>query len=190
MLHTKIQPQSFLRTGEEDFQVFLPYMGMAAILFNGVEPFEQSVNIPSTEGPMWNLVKIGQVDIEKTFKDFKVLVLLFVALWFILRGDLFYVLPCVVILFLCFSVILALWLPRLGKRELILVLYVRLFDLCLFGFVGFLFLLVSEKGCGLWLWHSLDFSLTFFIPVYSTGAREDNSQGWGGGGGGQNFDPN
>ena len=25
-----------------------------------------------------------------------------------------------------------------------------------------LFLLVSGKGCGLWLWHSLDFSLTFF----------------------------
>ena len=33
-----------------------------------------------------------------------VLVLLFVALWFILRGDLLYVLPCV-ILFLCFSVL-------------------------------------------------------------------------------------
>ena len=32
-----------------------------------------------------------------------VLVLLFVALWFIIRGDLFYVLPCV-ILFLCSSV--------------------------------------------------------------------------------------
>ena len=31
-----------------------------------------------------------------------VLVLLFVAFWFILRGDLFYVLPCV-ILFLCFQ---------------------------------------------------------------------------------------
>ena len=31
-----------------------------------------------------------------------VLVLLFVALWFILRGDLLYVFPCV-ILFLCFS---------------------------------------------------------------------------------------
>ena len=41
-----------------------------------------------------------------------VLVLLFVALWFILRGDLFYVLPCV-ILFLCFPVLLALRLPRL-----------------------------------------------------------------------------
>ena len=76
-----------------------------------------------------------------------VLVLLLFALWFILRGDLFCVLPCVILL--CFSVLLALRLPRLGKRELILVLFIRLFDLCLFGFVGFLFLLVSGKGCGL-----------------------------------------
>ena len=45
----------------------------------------------------------------------------------------------------------------------ILVLFVRLFGLCLFRFVGFLFLLGSGKGCGLWLWHSLDFSLTFFF---------------------------
>ena len=91
-----------------------------------------------------------------------VLVLLLVALWFILRGDLLYVFPCV-ILFLCFSVLLVLRLPRLGKRELILVLFVRLFGLCLFRFVDFLFLLGSGKGCGLWLWHSLDFSFTFFI---------------------------
>ena len=77
-----------------------------------------------------------------------VLVLLFGALWFILRGDLLYVLPCA-ILFLCFSVLLALRLPRQGKRELILVLFVYLIDLCLFGFVGFLFLLMSGKGCGL-----------------------------------------
>ena len=90
-----------------------------------------------------------------------VLVLLLVALWFILRGDLLYVFPCV-ILFVCFSVLLVLRLPRLGKRELILVFFVRLFGLCLFRFVGFLFLLGSGKGCGLWLWHSLDFSLTFF----------------------------
>ena len=75
-----------------------------------------------------------------------VLVLIFVALWFILRDDLFYVLPCV-ILSLCFSILLVLRLPRLGKRELLLVLFVRLFDLCLFGFVGFLF--VFGKGCGL-----------------------------------------
>ena len=56
--------------------------------------------------------------------------------------------PCV-ILFLCFSVLLVLRLPRLGKRELILVLFVRLFGLCLFRFVGFLFLLGSGKGYGL-----------------------------------------
>ena len=36
-----------------------------------------------------------------------VLILLFVALWFFLRGDLLYVFPCV-ILFLCFSVLLVL----------------------------------------------------------------------------------
>ena len=75
-------------------------------------------------------------------------------------------------LILCFSVLLVLRLPRLGKRELILVLFVRLFGLCLFRFVGFPFLLGSGKSCGLWLWHSLDFSLTFFtlcyFVVYST----------------------
>ena len=49
---------------------------------------------------------------------------------------------------LVFLVLLALRLPRWGKRELVLVLFVRLFDLCLFGFVGFLFL-VPGKGCGL-----------------------------------------
>ena len=96
-----------------------------------------------------------------------VLVLLFVALWFILRGDLSYVFPCV-ILFLCFSVLLVLRLPRLGKRELLLVLFVRLFDLCLFSFFEFLFLLGSGKGCVLWLWHSLDFFLTFFYWLQFT----------------------
>ena len=95
------------------------------------------------------------------------LVLLFVALWCILRGDLLYVFPCV-ILFLCFSVLLVLRLPRLGKRELILVFFVRLFDLCLFGFVGFLFLLGSGKGyvcdCGTpW---------TFLLPFF-TGNRSE-----------------
>ena len=75
-----------------------------------------------------------------------VLVLFFVALWFILRGDLLYVFPCV-IFFLCFSVLLVLRLPRLGKREL--VLFVRLIGLSLFRFVGFLFLFGSGKGCGL-----------------------------------------
>ena len=76
-----------------------------------------------------------------------VLVLLFVALWLNLQGDLFSVLPCVV-LFLCFSSLLALRLPRLW-REGGAGFFVRLFDLRLFGFVCFLLLLVSGKGCGL-----------------------------------------
>ena len=91
-----------------------------------------------------------------------VLVLLFVALWFILRGDLLYVFPCV-ILFLCFSVLLVLRLPRLGKRELILVFsYVCLVCACLD-------LSVSSSSWGLGRaavcdcgTPSLDFSLTFF----------------------------
>ena len=37
---------------------------------------------------------------------------------------------------------------------------------CWLRFVGFLFLLGSVKGCGLWLWHSLDFFLTFFPMLY------------------------
>ena len=44
------------------------------------------------------------------------LVSLSVALWFILRGNLFYFLPCV-ILFLCFSVLLAMRLPSLGEER-------------------------------------------------------------------------
>ena len=54
-----------------------------------------------------------------------------------------------VILLLYFSVLLALRLPRLGKRELTSVLLVRYFDLRFFGSVCFLFLLVSGIGCGL-----------------------------------------
>ena len=44
------------------------------------------------------------------------LVLLFVALWFILRGDLFCVLPCV-ILFLCFSVHFSIAITSLGEER-------------------------------------------------------------------------
>ena len=101
-----------------------------------------------------------------------VLVLLFVALWFILRGDLLCVFPCVV-LFLCFSVLLVMRLPRVGRRGLVLVLFVRLFGLCVFRFVGFLFLFGSGKGCGLWLWHSLDFSSAGILKDASLRAPVD-----------------
>ena len=67
MLYTKVQPQSFLISWEDCLSV-LPYMGNTAILFNGVEPFEQIVNILLTEGPMWNLVKIVQTVSEVIFR--------------------------------------------------------------------------------------------------------------------------
>ena len=46
MLYTKIQPQRILK--KTIFKSFLPYMVIATILFNGVEPFEQIVYIPLT----------------------------------------------------------------------------------------------------------------------------------------------
>ena len=63
------------------------------------------------------------------------------------------------------------------ERELILMLFVRLFDLCLFGFVGFLFLLVSGKGCGLCLFvivalPGLFFSLIFFFLHYVVNIKQ------------------
>ena len=107
-------------------------------------------------------------------KGVPVLVLLFNAVWFILRGDLFEILPCVIMI-LYFSVLLALRLPRLGNRELILVFFIRLFGLRSFGFVCFLYLLLSGMGCGLWLWHSLDVSLTFcfFTSVQQVHLRQE-----------------
>ena len=108
-----------------------------------------------------------------------VLVLLFVALWFILRRDLFpskYHMDIGARLFINKNVIVTTKVYKsrsvmgkssdlmsfcycvfspfrvaitsfVEKRELILVLFVRLFDLYLFEFVGFIFLLGSGKGC-------------------------------------------
>ena len=59
MLYTKIQPQSFLGS-QKDFYEVLPYMDMVAILFNGAEPVEQIGNTLSTEGLMRNMMKLAQ----------------------------------------------------------------------------------------------------------------------------------
>ena len=46
-------------------------MGVASILFSCAEPFEQIVNTLSTEGPMWNLVKIAEaVSQTNTFRNY------------------------------------------------------------------------------------------------------------------------
>ena len=69
-------------------------------------------------------MKIYSTDRSKAVAP--VLVLLFVALWFILRGDLFYVLPCVILFLIFFFIIiirschfsiLALQFPRLEKKS-------------------------------------------------------------------------
>ena len=67
------------------------------------------------------------------------------------------------------SFLLALWSSRLGKRELVCVLLgICLFVLCVLVFVIFLFLLVSGVGCGLYLWHSLDFSINRFVKLHES----------------------
>ena len=87
-----------------------------------------------------------------------VLVLLFVALWFILRGDLFYVLPCV-ICSCVFSVLLALRLPRMGKRELILVLFVRLLE--------FVLVWICRFPLPLGVWEGLRFVIVALPGLFS-----------------------
>ena len=59
MLYTKNQPQSFLGSGEEVFEVFFYIYGYGSILFNSAKPFEQIVSTTSTEGPMRNLLKLA-----------------------------------------------------------------------------------------------------------------------------------
>ena len=88
-----------------------------------------------------------------------VLVLLFVALWFILRGNLFYVLPCV-ILFFCFSILLALRLPRLGERA----------NLSAFRtFVRFVLVWICRFPLPLGVWEG-GTPWTFLLPFFIQGA--------------------
>ena len=88
-----------------------------------------------------------------------------VALWFILRGaSCFKVLPCS--LSSCFFIPFSIVNASLGEEGASLCAsraFVCLFVLHVLVFVLFLFLLMSGVGCGLWLWHSLNFSINFFI---------------------------
>ena len=71
MLHTKFQGHRSIGSGEEDFLMFLPYMGMAAILVMWPELFGQLYVPPIPGGYIWNLVTIGPVvSEEKSFEIF------------------------------------------------------------------------------------------------------------------------
>ena len=48
-------------------------MGMTAILLNDAERFEQTDNMPLTEGPKSNLMEIGQAVSKKMFRDYEIL---------------------------------------------------------------------------------------------------------------------
>ena len=83
-----------------------------------------------------------------------VLVLLFVALWFILRGGLFYVLPCV-ILFLSFSVLFSIAITSLGKERANLSAFRT--------FVGFVLVWICRFPLPLGVWEGLRF-VTVALP--------------------------
>ena len=76
------------------------------------------------------------------------------------------------VLFCCvFSVLSALRLPRLGKRELILVLFVCLFDLRLFGFVWCLGR-AAACDCGTLWTFPLPFCTSYELNHMKTMCRE------------------
>ena len=86
-----------------------------------------------------------------------VLVFLFVALWFILRGDLLYVFTCV-LLFLCFSVLLVLRLPRLEKRA----------NLSAFRtFIWFVLVWICRFPLPLGVWEGLRFVIVALPGLFS-----------------------
>ena len=73
--HRKVNGlEAFLAREKMFWWYFVPYIGMTVILFNHTERFVQIDNMPSTEGPKCNLVKIGKaVSENKTFKDYEIL---------------------------------------------------------------------------------------------------------------------
>ena len=88
-----------------------------------------------------------------------VLVLLFVALLLILRGDLFYVLPCVSLI-LCFLVLLALRLPRFGEERA----YLSAFR----TFVRFVLVWICRFPLPLGVWEGLQFVIVALPGLFSS----------------------
>ena len=93
------------------------------------------------------------------------LVLLFLALWFILRGICFK--SCLVLFCSCVFCPFSIAITSLGEETANFSAFCTFVGICmgLFGFVCFLFPVVSGKGRGLSYWHSLDISLTFCVRI-------------------------
>ena len=86
------------------------------------------------------------------------LVLLFVALWFFLRGDLFYVLPCV-ILFLCFFSPFSIAITSLGEER------ANLSDFR--TFVRFVLVWICRLSLPLGVWEGLRFVIVALPGFFS-----------------------
>ena len=86
------------------------------------------------------------------------LVLLFVALWCILRGELFYVLPCV-ILFLCFFSPCNIAISSLGEERANLSSFLR--------FVRFVFVWICRFSLPLGVWEGLRFVIVALPGLFS-----------------------
>ena len=78
-----------------------------------------------------------------------VLVLLFVALWFILRGDLFYVLPCVILVLRFFSPF-SIAITSLGEEKTNLSAFRK--------FVRFILVWICRFSLPLGIWEGLRFA--------------------------------
>ena len=86
------------------------------------------------------------------------LVLLFVALWFILRGDLLYVFPCV-ILFLCFFSPFSIAITSLGEER------ANLSAFC--TFVRFVLVWIYRFPLPLGVWEGLRFVIVALPGLFS-----------------------
>ena len=86
------------------------------------------------------------------------LVLLFVALWFILRGDLFYVLHCV-ILFLCFCYPFSIAITSLGEEKANLSAYRT--------FVRFVLVWICRFPLPLGVWEGLRFVIVALPGLFT-----------------------
>ena len=87
-----------------------------------------------------------------------VLVLLFVSLWFILRGDLLYVVPCV-ILFLCFFSPFSIAITSLGEERANLSAFRT--------FVRFVFVWLCRFPLPLGVWEELRFVIVALRGLFS-----------------------